>query len=118
MADFPKITSGLVVEYQLVKFTKRLVFDIHYQHPDLIFSGEDDGDYFKYIATNGYEIISRSRMDIQTERLWILGAKHSTLEGSRSGTMVFSDNNKRDLAFHKFNKAMEEFGFYVSNKET
>lgn len=59
------------------------------------------------IKKNGYEVISRSRMDIQTERLWLLGAKH--LEEGRSGTMVFSSNEKRDTAYENFILAINEW---------
>jgi hypothetical protein len=103
--------------YRLIKTTRRLTFDIEYQDPGVIFLGEDDGEYFKFVASNGYEVISRSRMDIQTERLWLLGAKH--LEESRSGSMVFSSNEKRDMAYENFLKAITEwaeknFGFAVN----
>jgi hypothetical protein len=48
-------------------------------------------------------------MDIQTERLWLLGAKH--LEESRSGSMVFSSDEKRDKADAEFRKALTEWGW-------
>jgi len=44
-------------------------------------------------------------MDIQTERLWLLGAK----DNERSGTMVFSTNEKRDRAYAGFLLALEEW---------
>jgi hypothetical protein len=69
--------------------------------------GDDDGEYFKFVASNGYEVISRSRMDIQTERIWLLGAKY--LEEPRSGSMVFSSDEKRDAAFDKFVGALKEW---------
>lgn len=102
----------------LLTFTKRLVFDIYWQDPSVTYNGEDDGDYFKFIASNGYEVISRSRMDIQTERIWLLGSNSDTIEGSRSGTMVFSDNEKRDKAHDEFRRALGEWaeanGGYVT----
>ena len=54
----------LLLNYRLVRTTGRLVFDIHYQDYGTIFKGEDNGDYFHFVASNGYEVISRSRMDI------------------------------------------------------
>lgn len=65
----------IVLKYRLIATTRRLTFDIVYQDPSTIWMGDDDGEYFKFVASNGYEVISRSRMDIQTERIWILGAK-------------------------------------------
>ncbi|MNP52985.1 hypothetical protein D3C76_1474190 [compost metagenome] len=67
--------------------------------------GEDDGNYFTFTASNGYQVISRSRMDIQTERIWLLGA----LGNERSGSMVFSSNEKRDAALEQFHQAMFEW---------
>lgn len=97
----------IMIEYRLIKTTRRLTFDIAYQDPRTIWLGEDDGDYYRFVATNGYEVISRSRMDIQTERLWLLGAKYQ--EEQRSGSMVFSSDEKRDKAYVEFNKALEEW---------
>lgn len=104
---FPKVSTPIVhlIDYRLLKTKNRLTFDILWQHPELTFGGEDDGDYFKFVASNGYEIISRSRMDIQTERLWLLGAK----ENERSGSMVFSSDEKRDAAYIEFLKAIQEW---------
>ncbi len=109
--DFPKLTnpSENVIEYQIIPTTNRLTFDIEWQHPQTLYKGDDDGDYFKFIASNGYEVISRSRMDIQTERIWLLGAK----EKDRSGSMVFSSNEKRDKALVEFHKAINEWVNFV-----
>lgn len=101
------VDKPIILEYRLIRTTRRLTFDILFQDYQLIYKGPDDGPYFKFIASNGYEVISRSRMDIQTERLWLLGAKHS--EEMRSGTMVFSDNEKRDIAYNNFIKAIDEW---------
>jgi len=59
----------ILLAYKLIKTTRRLTFDILAQDADTIYMGDDDGAYFKFVASNGYEVISRSRMDIQTERL-------------------------------------------------
>lgn len=99
--------SKIILRYSLIPTTRRLTFDISYQDPDTIWIGDDDGAYFKFLASNGYEVISRSRMDIQTERLWLLGAKY--LDEPRSGTMVFSDNTKRDRAYQNFTQALTEW---------
>lgn len=101
-----------ILRYRLIKTTRRLTFDITWQDPRTIYTGDDDGEYFKFVASNGYEVISRSRMDIQTERIWLLGAKHE--EESRSGTMVFSSDEKRDSAYVEFDRALKEWA--VANK--
>jgi len=102
-----KSSLPVVLEYKLIKTTRRLTFDILYQRPDLIFMGDDDGEYFTFTASNGYQVISRSRMDIQTERLWLLGAKYK--DESRSGSMVFSSDEKRDACYNQFVKAIDEW---------
>ena len=101
------MTERVLLVCRLIGTTRRLTFDITHQHPSMIYMGDDDGDYYKFVASNGYEIISRSRMDIQTERLWLLGAKHQ--EEPRSGTMVFSSDAKRDVAFQQFSIALHEW---------
>lgn len=97
----------VLLKYRLIATTRRLTFDIKWQHPRVTFMGEDDGDFFKFVASNGYEVISCSCMDIQTERLWLLGATHD--EESRSGSMVFSSDEKRDRARLEFVKALNEW---------
>jgi hypothetical protein len=99
--------TNVLICYQLIKTTKRLTFDIVHQAPQVTYMGDDDGPFFKFTASNGYEVISRSRMDIQTERLWLLGAKHA--QEPRSGSMVFSNNEKRDAAYEKFVVALDEW---------
>lgn len=97
----------ILMEYLLIKTTRRLTFDILYQNPKTI-NAKHDENYsgrLRFQASNGYDIISDSRMDIQTERLWLIG--NST--DSRSGSMVFSSNAKRDLAYAEFVKALNEW---------
>lgn len=98
-----------ILVYQLLKTKRRLTFDILYQREDTRYRGEDDGDYFTFRASNGYEVISRSRMDIQTERLWLLGAA----EDERSGSMVFSSDEKRDKAHEAFVQALREWVAFI-----
>ena len=102
--------------YSLIPTNKRLTFDIHYQDPACIYMGADDGDYFTFTAPSGVQIISRSRMDIQTDRLYLLGAKHESEEGSRSGSMVFSDNDKRDKAAIAFHIALSQWGSSIGRQ--
>lgn len=112
--DFPKIKNQKekLIECKIIPTTNRLTFDITWQHPETRYMGEDDGDYYKFVASNGYEVISRSRMDIQTERLWLLGAK----ENERSGSMVFSSNEKRDKALLEFEVALIEWKRFVTGQ--
>lgn len=98
-----------IIVFQLLKTKRRLTFDILYQRDDTRYRGEDDGDYFTFKASNGYEVISRSRMDIQTERLWLLGAA----EDERSGSMVFSSDEKRDRAYDQFLVALREWVEFI-----
>ena len=98
-----------IISYQLIKTKRRLTFDILYQREDTRYRGEDDGNYFTFRASNGYEVISRSRMDIQTDRLWLLGAS----DDERSGSMVFSSDEKRDKAYVQFELALTEWVAFI-----
>lgn len=101
------IGSKVILHFDLIKTNRRLTFDIRYQHPDFTFDGEDTGPFPVFTAKNGYQIISRSRMDIQTERMWLNGGiKH---EHYRSGSMVFPDNEKRDGVYNDFMQALHEW---------
>lgn len=95
----------VLLEYILIKTKQRLTFDIISQHEDVRYKGDDDGDYHFFRASNRYEVISRSRMDIQTERIWLLGGQPH----ERSGTMVFSSDEKRDKAYENFKFALNEW---------
>lgn len=97
-----------LLKYTLTKTTNRLTFDILEQAESTRYYGEDDGPYYKFVASNGYEVYSRSRMDIQTERIWLLGAK----DHDRSGSMVFSSNEKRDAAYAQFKLALDEWAHH------
>lgn len=105
-----------IITYRLVQFRKRIVFDILYQRPDTIFDGADDGDYLMFIASNGFQVISRSRMDIQTERLWLLGSKNDS-HADRSGTMVFAMQEMCDKAYPGFHLSLREWADKVKSGE-
>ena len=98
-----------VLTYSLIQTTRRLTFDILFQNLECQYHGEDDGPFWTFRASNGYEVISRSRMDIQTERLWLLGGKNDE-RSVRSGTMTFGSNEDRDAAFIGFQLALKEWG--------
>ena len=104
----PEYVTLDCITYRLVKTTKRLTFDIIDQHWRTKWDGDDDGDYYVFKASNGYEVISRSVMDIQTERVWLLGAS-SEDRAIRSGSMVFGNNEKRDRAYESFHQAIREW---------
>lgn len=103
-----KTEKDLLLVCRLVKTRTRLTFDILEQHPRVTFQGDDDGPYFKFTASNGYEVISRSRMDIQTERLWLFGGTNDD-KANRSGTMIFSNDHKRNKACDAFVQALQEW---------
>jgi len=112
MSDIVQLDD--ILTYRLVQFRKRIVFDILYQRPDTIFNGADDGDYLMFIASNGFQVISRSRMDIQTERLWLLGSKNDS-HADRSGTMVFAMQEMCDKAYPGFHIALSEWADKVKS---
>lgn len=101
------------LRYRLIKTKQRLTFDILDQ--DMSFCGVTDEEYLTFSASNGVEVISRSRMDIQTDRLWLIGCKPN----ERSGSMVFSSDERRDKEFDRFQKAILEWAAsdYFSDKE-
>lgn len=97
-----------LLHYVLIPTTKRLTFDILWQDEMTIWKGSDDGDYYFFRSSNRYEIMSRSVMDIQTERIWLWGASREE-RAFRSGTMNFGDNYKRDKALAGFHQALQEW---------
>lgn len=96
----------VILRYRLIKTKRRLTFEILEQ--DMRFCGTTDDDYLTFKAENGKEIISRSRMDIQTDRLWLLGCGPD----ERSGSMVFSSDEKRDKMFDEFQEALKQWAQY------
>lgn len=101
------VNGECILDIELILTNRRLTFDIIYQSPKFTYDGEDNGPFPVFTASNGYQIISRSRMDIQTERMWLNGGiKH---EHYRSGSMVFHDNEKRDKVYDEFRAALREW---------
>lgn len=98
----------LYIRYRLIKTERRLTFDIIEQ--ETTWRGKTDDDYLIFRASNGVEVISRSRMDVQTDRLWLIGCSPN----ERSGSMVFSSNEKRDRMFDMFNDALVEWATHVA----
>lgn len=100
-----------LLSYRLIPTKRRLTFEI--QSQDMRFCGITDDDFITFKASNGVEIISRSRMDIQTDRLWLLGCGPD----ERSGSMVFSSDEKRDKMFGEFQDALLEWARKTFNIE-
>lgn len=103
-----------ILKYRLIKTNRRLTFDIEWQSDHFRYFGTDDGTYSRFTASNNWEVISRSRMDIQYERIWLHGGV--TDEHYRSGSMVFPNNEKRDEAYNAAQKALQEWYEYVINE--
>lgn len=93
-----------LLKYRLIKTKRRLTFEILDQNTGW-WIGKTDDDFVTFKATNEVEVISRSRMDIQTDRLWLLGCGPD----ERSGSMVFSSDEKRDRMFDMFQNALMEW---------
>jgi hypothetical protein len=101
-------TKKPILIYSLIKTAKRLTFEIHHQDPEHRYMGDDDGFYWSFKATNGYEVISRSRLGIHSERIWVLGGTTGE-EANISGTMTFTSDMKRDRAFEAFHLALMQW---------
>ena len=112
--DFPKMkaVNGLttILRFSLTSTTNRLTFDIEFQADEIRFS-EECSSYYYFIASNDVEIISHSRMDIQTGSIWLMGAEPNT----RSGTVVFPSNAERDRFCSQVVAAIEELIHYVAD---
>lgn len=98
-----------IIVFQLLKTKCRLTFDILYQREDTRYKGEEDGDYFTFSVSNGYRVMSRSRMDIKSQRLWLLGAS----EEERSATLTFSSDEKRDNAYDCFIQVLTDWVQFI-----
>lgn len=104
----------MVLNCSLIKTTKRITSEIHYQAERVTHKYETGGINWK--ASNGYEIISEHRMDIQSRRIWLNGAV-SDEPAHRSGSMVLPTQKMCDDTFPEFIDALKEWatvhGFYV-----
>jgi hypothetical protein len=98
-----------ILIYSLIKTAKRLTFEIHHQDPEHRYTGSDEGKYWSFEAPNGYEVISRSRLGIHCERIWLLGGTFGDA-AEFSSTMAFTSDEKRDKAFTMFHDALAAWG--------
>lgn len=101
------MNKKILLAFKLIKTKRRITFDILDQ--DMQFCGESDDKYLTFRSSNGIEVISRSRMDVQTDRLWLLGCGPD----ERSGSMVFSSDEKRDKMFDLFLEALDEWANHM-----
>lgn len=102
----------LILQYSLILTTNRITLDIQYQNPKYRYFGPDDGDYWSFKASNGYEVISRSRTDIQTERIWLLGGKNDA-KAQRSGTLAVPDSEECTVWYNNFHQALHEWAEHM-----
>lgn len=98
--------NAMVLDCALIKTTKRITFEIHFQARSI--TNEDEAGIIQYKASNGYEIISEHRMDIQSRRIWLKGAACDA-PAVRSGTMALPTQTMCDEDFPKFIDALKEW---------
>lgn len=90
----------------LIKTTKRITFEILYQ-ADRVTNKSDTG-ILHFVASNGYDVISEHRMDIQSRRIWLHGAANDQ-PANRSGTMAIPTQEMCDETFPEYSNALEEW---------
>lgn len=95
-----------LLEAWLIKTTKRLTFQIDYQAARV--TNLDINSIKQFRASNGYDIISEHRMDIQSRRIWLLGAEHDQ-PSIRSGTMATPVQSLCDEGFTGTIDALREW---------
>lgn len=124
--DFPKMkaANGLttILKFSLTSTTNRLTFGIEFQADEIRFPRGSVGSVchpmlsrgcYYFIASNGVEIISHSRMNIHIGSIWLTGAEPNTC----SGTVVFSSNAERDEFCSQVIEAICEFVSYVAGDD-
>lgn len=94
---------------RLIKTTKRITFDIEFQHPDVTNTNPEEIIAFK--ASNGYDVISEHRMDIQSRRIWLLGASNDQTS-ERSGTMAIPTHEMTEDSYDGFLLALLEWALH------
>ena len=93
----------------LLKTTKRITFQITNQSQEV--TNLDESSIISFTASNGYEVISEHRMDIQSRRIWLFGASNDQ-PADRSGTMAVPTRRMTDEAFPEYEKALLEWAVY------
>lgn len=97
---------AMVLDCVLIKTKKRITFEIRYQHKKITNQKEDG--IISWRATNGYEIISEHRMDIQSRRILLRGAADDE-PAQRSGTLALPTQKMCDDTYPEFLDALEEW---------
>ena len=103
----PNDERPVLLVFRLIKMTRRLCMDIEFQADHVTWDKEDHEGYYKFTASNGYEVISRSRPAVETERMWLLGGKRHT--ENHSATKVCGTNEMRDHEYEQHLKAIHEW---------
>ena len=104
-----KADGERLLEAWLFKTTKRLTFQINYQSPTI--TNTDLSGIKQFTATNGYDVISEHRMDIQSRRIWLLGAE-SDQPAIRSGTMATPVQSLCDEGFTGTIEALRQWAIH------
>ena len=104
--------NAMVLDCALIKTTKRITFEIFYQAGRITNFDDAGMKYFK--ASNGYEIISEHRMDIQSRRIWLRGAADDA-PAIRSGTLALPTQTMCDDTFPEFIAALKEWATIEGN---
>lgn len=94
----------LLLRYSLISTNKRLTFDIDFQSHRITYLGRENSPY-SYMSPAGVQVIVQNQMDIQIDRLWLIGEAGYT----RSGSMVFGNNTKRDAMKLRADQAIKQF---------
>ncbi len=95
-----------LLEACLIKTTKRLTFQINFQSP--LITNYNMVGINQFTASNGYDVISEHRMDIQSRRIWLLGACYDQ-PAVRSGTMATPVQELCDDGFTGTIQALSEW---------
>lgn len=103
---FGQYTDLLLLRASLVKTRKRLTF--HIEHQDEKVWNKNENGIMTFTASNGYEIISEHRMDIQSRRLWLFGAADDQ-SANRSGSMAVPTQALCEAGWIEFPDALCEW---------
>lgn len=90
----------------LIKTRKRITFEILKQSRSV--TNTNENGMITFTASNGYEIISEHRLDIQSRRIWLRGAADDE-PAQRSGTMALPTQQMCDETFPQYIDALAEW---------
>lgn len=98
---------NLILSCVLIKTMKRITFHINKQSP-MVTNYNEEGGIISFTASNGYDIISEHRMDIQSRRIWLWGAAGDE-PALRSGTMAVPTQKMTEEIFPEYEQALLEW---------